>query len=426
MKGIVMVRHVVVLILTVLLVSVQRLRAQEAEDIRFLVIEALTNNPSIAAEVYRMQVLEQEVPQAGALDDPQFTYKLMEFSGPLFRNAMYQNYELMQMIMFPTKLALKKDIASIRAEHAHHMHLEKVTEIIAQVKASHAMLWNARTMAEINRTNQQLLEQILNATQTRYAVGKTSQHDILKTTIELAKLRSQEASLHQEVVSAEAMLRALLNRHPSTPIGLVSMSDLTPIQHSPDDLISFAIQNRPMIVHDSLSIVESENMLSLMKQEYLPDFKISVERVTMPMTGMKSWTVMAGISVPIAPWTLSKASARVQQATAERSMRESMYRSSLNMVGATIREFFAKVKSLEAQIDEYETAIIPQARQSVYSLLGEYQTDRTTYIMLLDSYRMYHDMRMEASTLRMNYERERSSLERQVGVIDLNVVPINP
>lgn len=413
----------VLLFTSVLFLSLPvRAQTVEAEDIQFLIIEAMQKNPRIAADVARMELMERRVPQASALDDPQFTYKLMEFPNTRFSEALYQNFELMQMIMFPTKLSTKKAIAEIQAEHAHHDHLETILDVASQLKTAYAMLWAARTRLTINQENQRWLRQILQAAQTQYAVGKVTFQDVLKTNIELARQKSQEAAVRQDIAAAESMMRALLLRPAEAPIGPLQLDTPEPITLTPETLINYALANRPMLLHDSLSVIEGDLMVSLMKQEYLPDFRVSLERVTMPTLGMKSWTVMAGISIPFAPWTLSKASARVQEATAERAMRTSMFASSKSMVEAEIRKAYAGVKALEAQVQSFERTIIPQTQQSLQALLAEYQTGKTNYLMLIDGFRMYEDMKMEVTMARMNYEQERAKLERAVGVIDLSII----
>ncbi len=412
-------------LLLLLLSAASDLHAQltQQEDLQFLIIEALTKNPSIAADLARMEMLNQRIPQAGALEDPQFTYRLMEFPGTRFNEAVYQNFELMQMIMFPTKLATKKDIATIQAEHAHHEHLETILDVVTKLKSAYAMVWGERARLAINQENQRLLRQILQSALTQYSVGKVSQQDVLKTNIELAKLISAEASLRQSVSSSESMLRLLLLRTYEEPIGIIELEPLLPIDRSVDELLRFASFNRPMVVHDSLSVVESNLTLSLMKQEYIPDFRFSIERVTMPMGGAPSWTVMAGISIPFAPWTLSKASARVQEATAERAMRSSMYTATKSMIEAEIRIAYAKVKASEIQVQSFETTIIPQTSQSLQSLLAEYRTGSTSYLMLIDGFRMYQEVKMESVMARVTYEQELANMERQVGVTDLTMIP---
>jgi outer membrane protein TolC len=414
--------RILILLMFVLFTTTAHSQHIEREDLQFLIIEALTKNPEIAADIHKMRVWEEKVPQAGALDDPQFTYKLMEFPGSTFGEALFQNFEFMQMIMFPTKLLLKSEIAALDAEHAHHEHLEKEIDVISQLKSTYAMLWAARMNLNINLENQRLLQQILKSAETQYAVGKTSQQDVLKSSIELVKLRTEESTLRQEITSAESMMRAILNRPQQSPVGLVAYDSLETISVSLERLIAFAKKNRPMVIHDSLGVVQGDLMATLSKQEYLPDFKFSVERVTYPVGAPSRWTVMAGISIPFAPWSLSKASARVQEAQAERMMRESMFRATQNMVEAQIRDAYAKVKAFENQVKSLESIIIPQTYQSLQSLLVEYQTGKTSFIMLLDGYRMYQKERMEAVMARMKYEQWLAKLERQTGVADINVI----
>lgn len=305
-----------ILLLAILLCG-QLFGQQHKEDLPSLIKEALQNNPEIRSYNSNVEMLSHRVPQAKALDDPQFTYSLMEFPGIKTNEAKFQNFGLMQMVMFPTKLSLKKQIAELDVQRAQNMYSEKILDIVAELKSSYSMLWGARASLAINRENQRLLNQILRATQTQYAVGKVTQQDVLRTNIELEKTRNEEAVLQQEIASSESMLQTILNRT-IRPIGIVSYDDLFPIDRSLEEIFSFARRSRPMLVSDSLGIVQANRMLQMSKQEYIPDFSIGVERVTMPAGGIHMWNIMASISIPFAPWSLSKASARVEEATADR------------------------------------------------------------------------------------------------------------
>ncbi|MFH0990905.1 MAG: TolC family protein [bacterium] len=410
--------------LALLLMPIMYGQEQKREELLALINEAIRQNPEIAAELSRVAMLAARIPQASALADPEFTFKQMEFPGLRLSGAMYQNFELMQMIMFPTKLSTRKDLAFVAAKSAQWGHTAKTVEIIARVRSAYAMVWGVRTQLTINLENQQLLEQILRTAQTQYSVGQASQQDVLKTSVELAKARSDEAFLRQEIMGSESMLRAILNRPHSSAIGLITLDAFLPIHHSVDALLRYAYVQHPMLSQDSLSVVGSDLMVSMARQEYIPDFKISVERVTQPMIGMNSWSVMAGITLPFAPWSLAKTSARVQEARADRSMRQSMLQANRTMVEASIRESFARVKAYETQVQSFDQTILPQSRQSLLSSLGEYQGGRTSYLMLLDAFRMNQEMRMEAVMTRMNYEKEYANLQRQVGVVDIKEISL--
>jgi cobalt-zinc-cadmium efflux system outer membrane protein len=395
---------------------------QQTEKLRALISETMTNNPEISAAIYTMWSAQEKVPQASSLDDPELIFKLMEIPGTNFNQAMYANVELMQMIRFPSKLSTQRMIAETRAEHAHHDHIEKVNEVLLRLKTTYAMLRYSRAVLDLNRTNQGLLEQVLTAATTQYSVGQASQQDVLKSNIELAKLKAEEETLKQEVTSSESMLRAILNRPSDKPIGILVDDGPKRVAFGVDDLVRYAFVNRPMLVHDSLNVYESNLALDLMKQEYLPDFKVSLEYVRMPVAGENRWSVSAGLTLPFAPWTLSKASSRVQEASADRSMLESTFEASKRMVEAQIRNSYAKVRAIETQTNTYDKTILPQTDQSLKTVLQEYQTNQTSFLMLLDSYRMYQETKMEAAMLRMKYDEAVAALENNVGVTDINSI----
>ena len=388
------------------------------ESIQSLIAEALVQNPDIAVELYKMEAAIRRVPQAGALDDPELVFKLMEIPGTRFNEAMYANVELMQMIPFPTKLSARRSLANLLSEHAHHDHIEKIVQIIADLKSALAMLWFARESLSINATNQQLLKKVLKAAETSYSVGKASQQEILKTSIELAKLIADQAKNQEQIAEAENVIRRILNRSAELPVGRIELASPSPPPPL-NELLTYAEHHKPMLIHDSLNVIEKEMNVRLMRQEYIPDLKLSVEYVRLPMTMENRWSVSAGITLPFAPWTLSKASSRVQEAEAEQLMLSSMYTSSKNMVQSEIRSKYASLRALETELQQLQDAVLPLLAQSIDLLLTDYETGRTSYLMVLDGYRMYNDMRRERAMAIMNYYQAIASLERLVGVTDI-------
>ena len=396
----------------------EQLPLTREENLQSLIAEVLSHNSDIAAEFYKMDAAIRRVPQAGALDDPELIFKLMEIPGTKFNEAMYANVELMQMIPFPTKLSARHSLANLLSEHAHHDHMEKIVQVVSDLKTALAMLWFNRESLSINTKNQELLKKVLKVTETSYSVGRSSQQEILRTNIELAKLIADEASIQQQIASGESMIRRILNRSAEEPVGRIELGPPSPMPPL-SDLLTYAEHHKPMLIHDSLNVVEKEINVRLMKQDYMPDLKLSVEYVRLPMTMENRWSVSAGITLPFAPWTLSKASSRVQEAESEQLMLSSMYTSSKNMVQGEIRSKHAALKALETQLRQLEDAVLPLLTQSIDLLLTEYESGRTSYLMVLDGYRMYNDTRRDRALALMNYHQTIANIEREVGVTDI-------
>lgn len=391
------------------------------ENLPSLIEEVLSHNPDIAAEVYKMDAAFRRVPQAGALDDPELVFKLMEIPGTKFNEAMYANIELMQVIPFPTKLSTRRSLANLLTEHAHHDHLEKIVQVVADLKTAMAMLWFSRESLSINTANQELLKKVLKVAETSYSVGKAPQQDILKTNIELAKLIADEATIQEQAARAESTIRRILNRSAEAPVGRIELAPPFPLPPL-SDLMTFAEHHKPMLIHDSLNVVEKEMNVRLMRQEYIPDLKFSVEYVRLPMTMENRWSVSAGITLPFAPWTLSRASSRVQEAESEQMMLSSMYVSSKSMVLSQITSTHAALRALETQVRQLQDVVLPLLTQSIDLLLTEYENGRTSYLMVLDGYRMYNEMRRDRAMAMMKYHEAIASLEREVGVTDISSI----
>ncbi|GJQ20629.1 MAG: hypothetical protein HBSIN02_09840 [Bacteroidia bacterium] len=416
-----MVRH---FFLALLLFLPSILEAQEEpEDLQFMIIEALSRNPEITAELSKMSAAEARIPQAGALDDAQLRFMKKEIPGFSTQQAMSTSLEFMQMVRFPTKLGVQSRIASLQAEHAHHEHLETVVSVIRRLKSAWAALWFARTAIEINREEQDILENIAAVATTQYAVGNVPQSEVLRAGIEFARTKADAAQWSQREATASSVLRALLDRSPSAAIGEVSLPPLTPISVPLEDLLLFALQNRPRLVHDSLSVTETSLMVSKAKQEYLPDLSFSVEFMDFAVPPRSRWTVSAGITLPFMPWTLGKASARVEESQAELSRTEALFRASKNRVIAEIHDAYARQSAAYTLAYAYEAELVPRARQSFQTTLSEYQSGRSSYLTLMDSYKTYQNVRMAAAMARMEYAQALADLEFQTGVIDLSAVP---
>ncbi len=388
-----------------------------------LVVEALRNNPLVLAESERLQASLERESQAGTLDPPQFIYKLMEFPGTEFSQARFQNFGLMQNIPFPTKLGRESDIARSASAQAALQERANILDVISRVRSTAAALWGTRTLLQISRENQRLLRQIVSAAQTRYSVGQTSQQDVLKADIELVRLESQEIDFEQQVASREAELRALLNRSNSQPIGTLDEPHPSPVTASVEQLLAVARQRSPELATDSVRIQQATDELALSKDMYYPDLSLEVERVTMPIGGPSSWTVMATVSLPFAPWTLGRMSAGVQEARAQQAESRSRYINTTTALESRVRTRYARTRALYYQLEAYRDRIVPRTAQSVQSLLTAYQTGVTDFLMLMDGYRTYHDARMELTRITADYQQATAELAREIGVSTLTDTP---
>ncbi|MBI3004470.1 MAG: TolC family protein [Ignavibacteriales bacterium] len=409
-----------------IVLNIEALRAQTAihrdtvtqMTLDWVIDQAIRNNPELAAFERTRSAAAARIPQMGSLDDPTFNVKIMEAPQADVLNSSkwkYANFEFMQMIPFPGKLSKKETIATIMAEHAHHDYQEKLLDVIDRAKIAFFDLYFIQRALDINLENVNLLNQFVKSAQTRYAVGTVANQDLLKANVELAKLANEQITLEQKEETAKAMLNTLLNRLPQAPLGRTILNEETSEEYDVEKLQQLALQNRPMVRHDSLSIVQTQVSLALAKQQYLPDFRVSLEYVTSPLDGFRGWTGMVGLSIPFSPWTLGKRSGEIQEAEANQQVNEAIYQNTRNMVLFSVKDALVKLVTARRLVNLYRETVLPQSTQSLQATFVAYQTKQTDFLTLLDSQRSLKMFQIEYYQAFADYGKSLSELERAVG-----------
>ena len=386
------------------------------ERLADLVDEALVRNPEIIAAIHEMGRAVAVVPQSGALDDPMLFYEREEMPGFQWNNAEMYRIGLMQTVRFPTKSGGLDDIAEINAEHAHHDHLERVNDVILRVKSAYYDLWFLQQAMQLNRETASLLALFADAARTRYGAGEGGQQDVLKAMVEAGKVDLRLAEFRQEEQSAKSTLMSLTDRSYPDTLGVAELEERQRLVVSLDTLQAVALRNRPLLIHDSLTILERETMVDLANDEYLPDLLLGIDYINYSHHQSDAWTIRAGISLPFAPWTLKKAGGRVEEATADLSVSQASLAASRNMVTAAVRDAYLKAQSASQRLVAYEQSLLPQSRQAFEATLVAYRTGREDFLMLIDSYRTLVELSEESLRIRRDFEKAVAELEFTTGL----------
>ncbi len=391
-------------------------------ELNALIDEALENNLELRASSYRIEAAEAKIPQAKSLDNPELNFRLMEMQGLKPNEAMWANVELMQMFPFPGKLSSMGQAADIAARRYQQEFNEKSVEVVMRVKSTFYELWYTQKALALNDENKKLLQQFIEISRLQYSVGKVTQQDVLKAQVEFTKLENDRLTLEQKVTGMLAMLAQLLNRNITEFRGQAIAPDTIQFNIDISQVQEAALRRCSRLRSDSLMVEQDREMLHLAKLEYLPDFKLGIEYVTSPMTGFKGWSLAAGITLPFSFWTLGKASARIEEATANIKKSTAMYDDERNMLLSRVKDFYTKAVSLKRQYDLYRGSILPQSEQALSATLTNYQTGRTDFLMLIDSYRMLVMFKMEFLMKRMEFEQTLADLEKEIGCRDIEEI----
>ncbi len=391
--------------------------AAETVTLDDLIRSALNNNPGVAVAEARYEAAKARIPQASALEDPRFDFEYNRMIPRMVNMTtddpgVMRTFGVSQEFPFPTKLLLRGQIAAKESQIAYAQYQEKKNAVISEVKALYAELSFIYKTIEIVRENKLLLEQLNATASSRYSLGKTSQQDVLKAQVEIAKMDNKLVMLEQRRQVVQAKLNVVLNQDPSQDLGNIALQEEPLVALSLPDLNKAAKESRQELKAFRLAVERARKTVTLAKQEYLPDFMVRYERMERD-SHLKEWAGMVGITLPI--WFWQKQDFNVKEMKAELKAMEAEYRNEENAVLLEVKEKYAELDASGKLIDLYKNAYLPQAEQTLKSSLTGYEADQVDFLNVLDSTRMLLEFKLDYYKALIDYGIAFAELEKAVG-----------
>lgn len=353
---------------------------------------ALKDNPGLAEMQARADAMAAVPSQVGTLPDPMVSFNAMNFPTDSFaisQEPMTQTqFGVSQMIPFPGKLALREKAARFEADAASEKVKETRLSLAGNVKIIWWRLFNLDHSLGIVQRNQDLLRQFVEIAQTKYRVGQGLQQDVLLAQLELSKLLDMELKLKGARRNENARLNALLDISPDQLIRLPQgVSKKLPKLRGEPKLYALADRNRPVLAGQQDRIDAANTRVELAKKDYYPDFTVGAtygfrsghNPDGSPRSDMAS--LMFKMNVPL--FTKRKQDKAVAQRKSEWWEQNYKLHDLRNKIHADISARVADYKRASDQFKLFDTGIIPQARQTVASMLSGYQVSKVDFLNLV-------------------------------------------
>ena len=245
---------------------------------------------------------------------------------------------------------------------------------------------------QIVEQNKDLLRDFIQIAQTKYKVGNGLQQDVLLAQLELSRLFDRELRLQGTRRGARAEMNRLMNRPPDWVLTLPSNPPNTVLPELPTErqLLQQAETGRALIDVQRQLIDAANANLDLARKSRLPDLKLGVgygfRQGIDPMTNTDRsdfLSVMLSINLPI--YSGSKQSKEIEQRSHEVSRQTLIMQDTLRVVEVAVSRNLASYLAARDQVLLLQTAIIPQAQQTVSSMLAGYQVNQVDFLNLINT-----------------------------------------
>jgi outer membrane protein TolC len=370
----------------------------DATEQSLLTLEAATqkvaqDNPDLAQMLARAKAMAAIPSQEGSLPDPQISFNAMSLPTNNFstrQEDMTQiGFGLSQAIPFPGKLALREQAALYEAEAATLSADELRLRLLSDVKTLWWQVFYLDRTMEIVDNNHTLLHQFVDIARSKYEVGEGLQQDVLLAQLELSKLLDQKITLTGMRRGTVAKLNALLDQPANNPVQLpATLSIQMPEIRQEDRLYQLAETSRPLLESDRQGINAAQSKLELAQKEVLPDFNVEAAygaRNNMPDGTRRSDLLSLGVSMNVPIFAGSKQNKMIDQRNSELMQQRYALQDRWNTVRAEITQSHSDYQRAKQQFVLFDTGIIPQARQTVASMLAGYQVNKVDFLNLVRS-----------------------------------------
>jgi len=383
-------RHIRFAIFALLLAAPGWAEVLSLQDAR---ARAVANNPGLAEMRERYLALSERAPQQGSLPDPVLSLAAANFPWDEFDRNQEPMTQLQvgisQTFPYPGKRGLAAAAAGFEAETALH----SVEEMQLGLKENVAVTWWEiyyldRSLETIER-NQALLRQFVEVARTRYEVGEGLQQDVLLAQLELSRLLDQAIQVQALREERAIRLNLLMGELPDAAVDLpsghaVELAPLAPRQQ----LYLRAVEARPALAGQRAAIRASASRLELARKDYFPDFTVGVrygnrDEDDLGQSRQDFLSVMLSVQVPL--YAGSKQDRQVSQRERELARSQYALTDERNRVMADIASAITDYRRATGQLELFDTGIIPQARQTVESMLAGYQVNEVDFLNLVRS-----------------------------------------
>jgi outer membrane protein TolC len=364
-----------------------------------LVAELEQKNPELGASRRDIDARAARVAPAGAPPDPTLT-------------VGFRRFEIAQGLPYPGKLALKTQIAESDVEAARWAHEELRLRLISELKTSYIRLLFAARTLEILHHHKATLEHVREVAEARYAVGKTSQQDVLRAQLEISIVLHDIASVELDATMRRTEINRLVVRPADTPVTVADLLEsAAPL--TLDRLRADAEARFPGLKRDSQLIARGEIALALAQRERRPDF--GVRFMTQRLTGEMPWMYSVDFTLTLPVFRGRKQQPMVAEAVATLDAARHLRESTRSDIDMRVAQETAAIGTSRRLMDLYADSVLPQAKLVLESATASYEVGSVDFLTLLNNVLTVRHYEIDFEEQRARYGLALARLEPLIG-----------
>ena len=305
-------------------------------------------------------------------------------------------FSIEQEIPNPAKLNANKRFLDSKAAVEQEGRSYQFNRLRAEAKTAYYQWLVAEEKLMTLAENQRIVELMIKLARIRYPYNQGSLGNIYKAEGRLKEVENMKLMTQSDIEEKKSRLKSLMNI--SSEMDIMIDTGMN-VNYDPGqiafDTTALSSQRSDVKQLDRTIEVMRLNQ-ELQRIQSRPDFRIRFDHMQ-PIGNMPTqFTAMAMVSIPIAPWSSKMYKSEIRgmhyDIEAMKRGRESILVETKGMLTGMA----AKLKSMQLQLDNYSTKIIPALQKNYETVMLAYEENREQLPMVIDAWEALNMAQMES------------------------------
>ncbi|MBT8468496.1 MAG: TolC family protein [Deltaproteobacteria bacterium] len=380
---------------------------------------AVARSPELRASFERWRAATMRISRARRMPEPIIKYSYFVRSVETRVGPQNHRLSLMQSFPWPTGLSAGADAASAAARAAQRRFDAELLGVKQAVADAYWRLWLIHEDHRLKMEHDLVLETLAGSVRGRVRTGDASLADLNQVELGIARHHDHHGA-HREAerVAAAELLRAIGASSRDERL----MATDAPFEGLPtddDEALRRAARQHPHIEAAELMASSSDSQVRAEAAKRAPSLLAGLDWIVtgkaptvVEKSGQDAVIVTAGLSVPL--WGRSYRDAMAAE-RAEGAAYLADRDAALYAADAQLEAAMAGVRDAQRRIELYRNTLIPQAETTFQSVLGGYQSGRSTVASALLAQKDLLELQLELARSRTHHARAWAVLEAVVG-----------
>lgn len=395
----------VALILLPVFTMAQEEEAIAPEYLHPYLIKAAENNAELKALYKEYLAALEEIPQVGALPDPQAGFEY--FIHPMETRLGTQIFMASLSQEFPWfgTLEAREDVAAEKARMALHMFNLRKKELYRDLRILYNKLYYLHVQIEVTEENLELLESFKKIAEIYFESGKAGFTSVLQVEMEEEELLSKLQFIRESEAPLLTEFEQLLNEDLKEPLAFPEQLWEEELLLEKEEIFAQILEDNPYLKHLVHLINIEEYELEVAEKEGMPSFSLGAAytniapREDMAVANNGQDAIMfprLGVSLPI---FRGKYTAMRKQEMLEKEAAELRKENAENELLTELEQLYRDYLDAQRKIKLY-TRLSGIAEQSLELLQTELTTGKTDFFEIIRMQRQLLSYRLELEKAR--------------------------